>query len=788
MRHLGVSGWFLVLVLLAEGAFVSSALEFETGLAHLLPDSRDQQLANLSAQFVDSPLTRTMVLSVGAEELPQALAAMRDLASSLRPHPEVASIRLGPDPDFLAELQDLYFPRRWYFISSDPESLLGDRLSDAGISGTVARLRRSLALPQGEWVRALAPEDPLLLFSDLTRRFERSVRSDLSIIEGQFAVRDNGAGFAVAFLETAHSAFDATAQAPFQAFLAERFAAVETSFPGVVLERSAVHRFAIESEERARADMTRISILSLVGVVCLFLLVLRSARLLVLGVIPLIAGVLTASAVALLFFGRLHVITLAFGATLIGVCLDYPIHLVSHWLLSRVGAADGSVRGAIRIGALTTAAGFAGLIASDIPGIREIGVFAASGVLAALVTTLYGLPPLLRGVPLAAAFPSRLAVSLSALFTRLRRRRGVLLAVLVAAGLTNLVGLGRLTIDDDVYGLGFAPNAEWIAEDERVRDRVALVEASHFIVALGRQEEEALQRNDAVFLRLEAAVRDGELEAFRSLHPFLPSAALQLRNLEGLRSAPQLEQRLERALSTGGFRPEAFAPLPLAEASGLAAPLRPSDFAGTSLEGLVAPFRLDLGDQFAVVTFLRGVRDPAGLEARVSDLAGVGFVDQRSLLRRAYQAARLRASQLAAVGLIGVFLLLFFHYRSARDAFLVLLPALLAATTTLSLLALFSVSVTLLHLLALLLVLSIGVDYGVFLSASWADGEARAASLFSILIASLSTQLAFGLLAFSTFPALRPLGVTTGIGVLLSALLAPAVSALFDRKKRGVLP
>ena len=145
MRHLSVSGWFLVLVLLAEGVFVSSALEFETGLAHLLPESRDQQLANLSAQFVDSPLTRTMVLSVGAEELPLALAAMRDLASSLRLHPEVASIRLGPAPDFLAELQDLYFPRRWYFISSDPESLLGDRLSDVGLSGTVARLRRSLA-------------------------------------------------------------------------------------------------------------------------------------------------------------------------------------------------------------------------------------------------------------------------------------------------------------------------------------------------------------------------------------------------------------------------------------------------------------------------------------------------------------------------------------------------------------------------------------------------------------------------------------------------------------------
>ena len=76
------------------------------------------------------------------------------------------------------------------------------------------------------------------------------------------------------------------------------------------------------------------------------------------------------------------------------------------------------------------------------------------------------------------------------------------------------------------------------------------------------------------------------------------------------------------------------------------------------------------------------------------------------------------------------------------------------------------------HLLALLLVLSIGVDYAVFLLASPRDAGARAASAFSLVVACASTLLAFGLLSLSSFPALRPLGVTTGLGAVMNTAKA----------------
>jgi predicted exporter len=55
--------------------------------------------------------------------------------------------------------------------------------------------------------------------------------------------------------------------------------------------------------------------------------------------------------------------------------------------------------------------------------------------------------------------------------------------------------------------------------------------------------------------------------------------------------------------------------------------------------------------------------------------------------------------------------------------------------------------------------------------------------MLSLVVACLSTCLAFGLLAASSFPALRALGTTTGLGVLLSLALAPAALVLFAPKE-----
>jgi predicted exporter len=773
----------MLCLFLAMGLFTVRRLELSSGMADLIPESTEQELALISASLVDSPLTRTMVLSVGASDLTTAVAAARRWESTLAGHPEVATLRTGPDESLPEAIFELYFPRRLLFLSTRPEDELPERLSPPGLRQAARELREVLALPTARLVREVASADPLLVFPALLRRLQQARHGSLEVVEGHFVDRDDPS--AILFLTTRHSAFDVRSQVPFGAFLEGSFSELEREFPkGLRLERSGVHRFAAASERHAREDMQRISSISMVAITLVFLVVFRSLRLLAISLLPLLGGLLTATTVGILLFGKLHVMTLAFGSTLIGVCIDYPLHYLSHHVL--LPAADGPyaslrrVWGAIAMGAATTMAGFIVFAGSDFPAVRQIGAFSATGILGALITTRVLLPPLM---PVAREI-SRLQASTLELIARLlegmgRRRVAPGTILLLASGVV-VVGLPRAQWQDDVFALDIPPEQSWLEEDARVRAQVSQMDAGSFVVAFGDDAESALRRNDDVFARLERARDAGRIERFRSLHPFLYSAQLQRRNLAALSELPDLPERTLDALEAEGFRREAFQPFARAIEAEAPPPLRFDDLAGSPLADMVAPFRIDLENRTAILTFLKGVTSSEELTALFADLDGVHYFEQRRFLAKIIGHYRWRTVTLVGVGLIAVAALLYTRYRRIRTALATLAPCLLAAALTLALHSLLGIRINLLHLLGLLLVLSIGVDYAVFLLASGPHPPTRAAAMLGLCLACLSTCLAFGLLATSSFPALRALGSSTFIGVLLSLILAPSVLVLME--------
>lgn len=768
------------MVLAVLAAICWTRMAVTTDITYFLADEGDAQLAGISRQLAQSELTRTIVLSVqGPGDDPgPALAVARALGTALEGNPEVAWLRVGPGAIDNEAVHNLYWPRRFYLLD-DPE----DRLAPAGLQAAAQALKQELGKMTGALVKRVAPADPLLLYPAQLRRLEAARAGGLSLIDGQF-VAD---GKHVLVLLASHSSpFDAAAQGPLQAAIAAAFAEVAT--PGVTLEMSAVARFALSAEGSMRADIGRISTVSLLGLLLLFAALFRSPRLIALSLAPLAAGVLAALASCLLLFGAVHGLTLAFGATLIGVCIDYSVHLFNHHLLDPSQASpERSARGiapGLWLGALTTIAGFAGLAWTSFPGLREVAVFASVGVFAAVVATRYWLPALMpRGVR-AGRLARGVAAGLQRAMAGLGRRRGALLALPLSAVLVMAIGLPQLRWVDDMKLL-MATDPTMLAEDELVRARVARMDSGRFVVALGSgpdvaaAEEAALVVNDAVHAQLTAAQAAGELGEFRSLHTFVRAAATQQRSFAALQQ-PGLPERVAAAFTAEGFTAGAFAKFftDMSEAPG---PLRLADLQGSPLADLVRSFRVELeGAQptVAVLSLVRGVSDGEALARRLEAAPGSHYFDQGAAMATAYGRYRERTLELILFGLVGVFGLVWLRYRRIALALAAFAPAVLAAGTTMGLLALAGLTIGLMHVVALLLVLSMGVDYGVFLAESRADPAGFAATLLSVLVACLSTVLAFGLLAMSASPALQAIGLTVGLGVLLSLVLAPAALLL----------
>jgi predicted exporter len=300
------------------------------------------------------------------------------------------------------------------------------------------------------------------------------------------------------------------------------------------------------------------------------------------------------------------------------------------------------------------------------------------------------------------------------------------------------------------------------------------------VVAIAQGDEAALQLNDSVSERLQAAVAAGSIEGFRSVEAFVWSRQLQERNRRVLAAEPFLTKRLSEAFEAEGFRPGAFDAFGRALTSEPTSPLSIEDLLASPLRSALLPYRVELeGGRIALVSSLRGVGDAEALAEALHDLSGVHLFDSKRFAADLYARYRARSLRVVAAGALAVLVVLALRYHRIDRIWVAAAPALLAATATLALLSIAGVPLSLLHLLGVLLVLCLGVDYGIFLvESSHGSDEDDAASLLSVVIDCLTTLMSFGLLSASSFPALSALGISTSLGICLSLLLVVSFRAV----------
>lgn len=757
---------------------ILSRISLSNDISQFLTDSRDARLAWISRQLADSELTKTTILVIGAKsgDRERAQAAADALTKALAEDSSVAWVRNSWDPAFGEAIQELYFPRRFQFATDDPTTL-DERLGDAGLERSASEAAEQVRTGHASLEQIAS--DPLLLYPEQQRRLEALLPAQLDA-NGHFVTND---GRAVVLLTTAHSPFNFDKQRPLQAVIDQGFDQLDREAQAagddLTMIQSGVARRALQAESQVRLDIQQISTISIIGVVILFVLLFRSPRMLVLSMLPLLAGFLTATGIGLLFFKELHVLTLAFGASLIGVCIDYPIHLFTHHafypVMERKDMVAG-VRPGLLLGALTTIAGFLGMGWAPFPGIREISVFAALGILAALATTLWVLPSLL---PDKTEPRSRRWMNWTERVVQsMMRSRRALIALPIAALVVMAIGLPRLHVQDDVSALAES-HQELIDEEDEVRSAMTRMDLGRAIYVFGEDHEEALSRNAEVHRRLGEAVAAGELTGFRSMHDALLPESVQVANRKEFCSQDKLAGSLARAYVSKGL-PDNYAPFTedlVDLCRGNPKELDWATLADSSLLPTVAPMWLEYGRRTVLVTYVAGVEDVQPLRDRMAGIDGAIVFDQRSLMTELYGRHRSHTTRLIALGLLAVMVILFARHGELRSTLAAFIPSILAAGLTLALLSMFG-PITLMHVVGLVLVLSMGVDYGVFMTESRGDTREVAATIFSLLACCVSTVLSIGLLGLSSNPGLQALGVTTGLGVLFSLILAPTALVL----------
>jgi predicted exporter len=256
-------------------------------------------------------------LSGGA---PEELAdASRALVAKLAGNPLFRLVANGEVS--IDEVPEPLLPYR-YLLSST----LDDRVFDEDFLHRELQARaRDLASPAGAFLESWLPHDPTLELLAVLQRWQPAQEPN-RIYDVWF---DRAGERALLLAETTAPAFDPERQRIAIQALHSAFASIETAHR-FSITISGAGQFSVLMEERTRGEAQMLGTAATAGMIVLLLVAYRRASSVAFSALPLATAGLAGLAVVSALFGQVHGITLAFGFTLIGVALDYPLHLLSH--------------------------------------------------------------------------------------------------------------------------------------------------------------------------------------------------------------------------------------------------------------------------------------------------------------------------------------------------------------------------------------------------------------------------------------------------------------------------
>lgn len=750
---------------------------FAADMQAFLPRAPDAQQRVLVDQLRDGLVSRVVMVGIDGATPAVRAGLSRRMADALRQLPGFVSVDNGRSTDASRDFGFVFAHR--YLLSPDTTA---QAFGAQGLHRAIADTLGQLATPVSGGLERLLPADP----TGATLRFLGSVAPGAPprLADGVWASADGTRALLLVVLRARGTDIDAQQLALTQlerAFDAARGAeGAAAASTRLVVSGPAV--FAVHSRQAIERGVRRVSVLGGVLIIGLLLLVYRSVSLLALGLLPVLSGVVVATAAVGVGFGVVQGVTLGFGTTLMGEAVDYSIYL-----FVQSAAAPGAARQAwlrefwptVRLGMLTSVVGFACLLLSDFPGLAQIGAYSMVGLLSAALVTRFVLPQLLpRGI--AVRDLSRAGAGLLHAVRGLRRLRWLpaLLALLAAA---SLLVQRHEVWNDHLSALSPMPPG-MLRTDATLRQQLGAPDSGQLVALRGGSREQVLEGAEQLGGRLLALQREGVIAGYDSPARYLPSQRTQLERRKALPEPAQLEAALRAAVVGLPLHARLFRPF-VADVSAArnAAPLRPQDYAGTSFALALDGMLLHGSD--GRWTALLPLRAPPGGSidaARVRQaLLGTGahFVDLGATSNELYQGYLRTAIVLCLGGVLGMALLLGLALRSWRRVAGVLAPLLAAVLVVAAALVLLGQALTLLHLVGLMLVVAVGSNYALFFDRGERQGGIEPQTLVSLVFANLSTVAGFGPLLIAGVPVLTALGATVGPGALLALLFSAMLSA-----------
>ncbi len=766
-RRRQLLGWSLLAIAALLGgtwlARLDYARKISTDVLDLIPIDEQAPELTLIRSLASEAEARTMFFELtAANGQPAPAAAAARFAVELGREPAFGSVVVMGDTaardllgrELFEQRFTLLFPL-WLHERTAAYAATGG--APAGFSAwlandTTVALGRFLAAPEALAFQEIIPADPLLLMPGAVDR----LKDGLTLV--QPAASSAGAPTLV-WARLAASPLSEAGQAPAFAAIARAAATVRVEYPGFAVAYTGVNRFAAASRAHIEHEVTWLNALSLAAVLAVAFTFIRGVHR-GLHLIPVVLlSVLGAWVCATFVFDRLHIMVFVVGSLLSGVAIDYGFYLFmqpparpdeDYWEKVRRLAKP------LLASCLTTVAGFTLLLFSELPFIRQLGVFVGAGLVCALAAAIVYFSTVRN--PFLAARTFRGGGGLPAGVRRTLRR------LLIAAWIVALPGLALLKWKDDIRELNI-PSPELTREDARIS--ALFGEETDRTVYLTYGSSIAEARTSLEKFKAWLRTAGGGRTRTVGLGSVVPTVEVHAAAVRFGREHPEFAEKLRTGLAAAGYDDGAFAPF--FEAYRQYATTAKDTDLGPALGALQAKLTGPIGLLLHTGSPLNWFVTLARAAPATAPPAATHTVSASQLqsLNRIFSRYRQSALWLSLTGLaiVGAGVFLSYGWRDGARIFAI------PCGTCLGLFGLFGWighPLNLFHLLGAFLGVCLTHNYSIFSATS---AYRREPPPVSVRMSALTTAASFGVLALSSIPVVRALGSTVALMVLVALLV-----------------
>lgn len=531
--------------------------------------------------------------------------------------------------------------------------------------------------------------------------------------------------------------------------------------------------------------------------------------------VPVLFGSLFSLAVVYLIKGGISVIALGGGSIILGVAVNYSLHLYNHYRHIRdIPQVLRDLAMPLTVGGFTTIGGFLCLEFVESEMLKDLGLFAAFSLVGASLATLIFLPHLLPapgGARKARAEsggkegdvpPERLTL-IELLAARHPEYNRYLLFTILVGTLVFGYTAQNVGFESDLGKMNYVSSKLQQAENQLKRVSVFSLQ-SVFLVTEGRNLNEALERSEHLVGRLRQMERQGLVKKYSGVSSLILSDSLQRVKIDRWNQfwtkgrQDSLVEAMRKDGAALGFRPQAFDRFDTL----LHQRFQPVDTGVMNLvrHSYLEDYITENPGKTTVVTMVKV--SPEGKQAvykAFSEDPDVTVLDRQYLASTFVGLINNDFMSIAWMSSILVFVVLLLTYGRIELTLVSFIPMFVTFLWILGIMGLLNIRFNIVNIILSAFIFGMGDDYSLFimdgLLQEYKTGRENLASFKSaIILSAITTVAGLGVLIFARHPALRSIAVISIVGmgcvVLLSQILIPFLFNFLirNRVKKGWAP